>query len=132
MNTKRWEEKLQDLKNALKRLEEGLSEEKASSLIIDGVIQRFEFNYELVWKVMKYYLEYQGIEVKSPRSTFKEAFTIGLIEDGEAWIDMLNDRNLTSHVYDEKMAGKVYEKIKNKHFPNLKMVYEKLRKEKVE
>ncbi len=76
--------------------------ERTNSLIIDGVIQRFEFNYELVWRVIKYYLEYQELEVKSPRSTFKEAFTIGLIENGDEWIDMLNDRNLTSYVYDEE------------------------------
>ncbi len=72
--------------------------ERTNSLIIDGVIQRFEFNYELVWRVIKYYLEYQELEVKS----LKEAFTIGLIENGDEWIDMLNDRNLTSHVYDEE------------------------------
>ncbi len=132
MNIQRWEEKLRDFEKALERLEEGLNVERTNSLIIDGVIQRFEFNYELVWRVIKYYLEYQGLEVKSPRSTFKEAFTIGLIENGDEWIDMFNDRNLTLHVYDAEMAQKVYEKIKNKHFPNLKMIYEKLRKEKVE
>lgn len=133
MTKDRWEEKLQDFKKALDRLEEGLQEDHTSSIVIDGVIHRFEFNYELAWKIMKYYLEYQGLEgAKSPRSTFKEAFILGLIEDGDDWIDMINDRNLTSHTYDEKMARKIYDKIRNKHFPNLKDMYNKLRKEKVE
>jgi nucleotidyltransferase substrate binding protein (TIGR01987 family) len=61
---------------------------------------------------MKYFLELEGIdEAKSPRSTLKEAFQYGLIEDGELWIDMLKDRNLTSHIYDESAALEIYEKI---------------------
>lgn len=65
---------------------------------------------------MKYFLENEGIEdVKSPRSTFREAFQYGLIEDGEDWIDMLKDRNLTSHVYDEELAEEIYEKIQIKY-----------------
>lgn len=133
MIKKRWQEKLKDLKNALDRLEKGLKEEQSNSLVIDGVIQRFEFNYELVWKVLKFYFEYQGLErVNSPRSAFKEAYALGLIENGDDWVDMLTDRNLTSHTYDEQMARKIYRKIRDKHFPNLKEIYHKLRKEKVE
>ncbi|WP_027340618.1 nucleotidyltransferase substrate binding protein [Halonatronum saccharophilum] len=133
MNSLRWEEKLGDFKSALDRLEEGLKEKDINPLMIDGVIQRFEFNYELAWKVMKYFLEYQGIEgAKSPRSTFREAYAIGLIEDGEAWIDMLKDRNLTSHTYDEERARSIYEKVKEKHFDNLKAVYDRLKEEEVE
>ncbi|WP_018248941.1 nucleotidyltransferase substrate binding protein [Orenia marismortui] len=133
MKQLRWEEKLSDFKQALDRLEEGLKEESINPLMIDGVIQRFEFNYELAWKVMKFFLEYQGIEgAKSPRTTFREAFSFGLIENGDDWIDMLKDRNLTSHTYDEERAKRIYDKIKQKHFDNLKSVYEKLKDEEVE
>lgn len=130
MNKERWSEKLNDFKNALDRLEEGINEQIVTSLVIDGVIQRFEFNYELAWKIMRYFLEYQGIEeVKSPRSTFKEAFAVGLIENGEEWIDMLNDRNLTSHTYDEETAKVIFQKIKGKYYHNLRNLYLRLEKE---
>jgi nucleotidyltransferase substrate binding protein (TIGR01987 family) len=133
MDKQRWKEKLAAFKNALDRLGEGLEEDPINPLMIDGVIQRFEFSYELAWKTMKYFLEYQGIEgVKSPRTTIKEAFSFGLIEDGDQWIDMLKDRNLTSHTYDEERAKRIYNKIKSRHYQNLKAVYERLKSEEVE
>lgn len=106
-------ERLNDFKNALKRLEEGINFELSNEIIVDGVIQRFEFTFELAWKLLKDILEYEGIEVKSPRSAIKEAFKAGLISDGEAWIDMMIDRSKTSHVYDEKEAKAIYNKIKS-------------------
>lgn len=119
----RYKEKLKDLSKALNRLNEAIEESKnntRSTTLKDGVIQRFEFCYEICWKVMKMYLENEGIdEAKSPRSTFREAFRIELIDDGEAWIDMLKDRNLTSHVYDEEVAIEIYEKIITKYYQQM-------------
>lgn len=123
---KRWEEKSTVFKKALLRLAEAIEESKLnpqSSTLKDGVIQRFEFCYEICWKLLKYYLESEGIEeAKSPKSTFKEAFKIGLIEDGEAWIDMLKDKNLTSHVYDEDVAITIYIKIVNTYFEQMNCI----------
>ena len=123
----RWNEKINDFGKALLRLNEAIDESKnnqLSSTLKDGVIQRFEFCYEICWKLMKYYLENEGIqEAKSPKSTFREAFKIGIIEDGEEWIDMLNDRNLTSHVYDENVAIDIYEKILSKYFKRMNDMY---------
>ena len=119
----RWNEKLNDFGKALLRLNEAIDESKnnsVSSTLKDGVIQRFEFCYEICWKLIKYYLENEGIqEAKSPKSTFREAFKIGIIEDGEVWIDMLNDRNLTSHVYDEEVAFDIYGKIISTYFKQM-------------
>lgn len=119
----RWNEKLDDFTRALSRLKEAIEESNLnpnSSTLKDGVIQRFEFTYELCWKLMKYFLEYDGVEdAKSPRSTFRSAFQYGLISDGEAWIDMLKNKNLTSHVYDEEIALDIYEKIKCNYFSML-------------
>lgn len=124
----RLKEKLKDFQNAYDRLIEGLEMEKTSSIIIDGVIQRFEFTFELSWKLMKAYLEYQGFEeAKSPRSTIRLAYQNGIIEDGDQWIDMMIDRNRTSHIYDEEQAKEIYSKIKEKHnhnFRNLKLYME--------
>lgn len=124
---KRWNEKLSDFGKALLRLNEAIDESKnnpVSSTLKDGVIQRFEFCYEICWKLIKYYLENEGIqEAKSPKSTFREAFKIGIIEDGEVWIDMLNDRNLTSHVYDEDVAFDIYGKIISIYFEQMNNMY---------
>ncbi|WP_234028449.1 nucleotidyltransferase substrate binding protein [Lentibacillus sp. Marseille-P4043] len=90
--------------------------EVESDIIYDGVIQRFEFTFELSWKLMKMFLEYTGTtEIRNPRATIREAFANGLIDDGEKWIDMMVDRNKTSHLYDEDEARYIYEKIRNRY-----------------
>ena len=109
--------KLINFKNALERLKEAVKEykqENASDVIRDGVIQRFEFTYELSWKTAKEYLESVGlVDINSPKSVFKEAFTQRLIEDETIWLLMLNDRNKTSHLYNEKMANEIAKRIVN-------------------
>lgn len=113
----RFNERFQDFTNALTRLTESLNLKMESSIIIDGVIQRFEFTYELAWKAMKAYLEQQGVfEPKTPREVFRESYKIGLITDGDGWLDMMTDRNLTSHTYNEAAALETYGKIKAKHW----------------
>lgn len=120
MDEKRLKERLEDLGNALERLKESLDLEVTSSVILDGAIKRFEFTYELAWKALKDYLEFQGItEIRSPREAFKEGYKSGITDDGDAWIDMLQDRNLTAHTYNEKAAQEIYVKIKEKHFHHL-------------
>ena len=116
MDFKRIEKIYSDFKNALKRLEEALSEDlNKGNIVIDGTIQRFEFTFELSWKLAKFALKYSGIKVETPRMVIKEAFKAGLIKDGDGWIDMLEDRNKTAHIYDETQALTIYEKIKNSH-----------------
>ena len=110
-----------DFKKALERLKEALNEDLSiGSIVIDATIQRFEFTFELGWKLAKSILNYNGIEAEGPRFVIKEAFQAKLIKDGDAWIDMLEDRNKTSHIYDEKQALKIYKKIKETHFKLLK------------
>lgn len=121
----RLKEKFEDYKNAYNRLTEGLKMETTSSIVMDGVIQRFEFTFELSWKLMKAYLEYQGFEeAKNPRSTIRLAYQNNLIDDGDGWIDMMIDRNKTLHIYDEKQAKEIYNKIKEKHHSRLKALNE--------
>lgn len=104
-----------DYKKALKRLGEALKESPAG-IAVDGTIQRFEFTFELAWKLAKAILVYQGVDAQMPRSVIKESFKVGVIEDGEGWIDMLEDRNKTAHIYNEKQARRIYKKIKKGHF----------------
>lgn len=118
MSKERLKEKFAEYKKAVNKLKEALEEDTSNPLLYDGVTQRFEFTYELAWKLMKLYLEYEGIvTVNSPRSAFKEAFAAGIITEGETWIDMINARNLTVHTYNEQMAKEIYYKVKDKYFP---------------
>jgi nucleotidyltransferase substrate binding protein (TIGR01987 family) len=95
---------------ALTKLDEALKAE-TSELIRDAAIQRFEFSYELMWKSLKHVLKDSGLICQSPKSCFKEAFSQGWIKDEELWLQMLSDRNLTTHTYDEILAAKVYKKL---------------------
>ncbi len=109
--------KLSNFKKALQRLKEAaeqFKQDNANDVIRDGVIQRFEFTYELAWKTTKDYLESIGIVDKnSPRAVFKEAYAQKLIMNEENWLLMLKDRNLTSHVYKEEMAEEITKRIIN-------------------
>lgn len=67
-----------------------------------GVVQVFEFTFELGWKSLKLLLSEKGVEVVGPRDTLREAFAAGIVKDGQAWLDALDDRNLSTHAYDEE------------------------------
>ncbi len=118
--------KLNNFSNAIKRLKEAIDEfekNNISDVIRDGVIQRFEFTYELAWKTTKEYLEDIGIvDRNSPKAVIKEAYAQKLIVDEKNWLLMLADRNMTSHVYKEEMAEEIAERIINNYineFENL-------------
>lgn len=134
----RFEERKEDYKKALIKLQEALEQEKKQSLsedtmqiIIDGVLHRFEFTFELAWKTMKDYLEYMGITNKtgSPRENIQQAFKQGIIEDGEVWIKIMLSRNELSHLYDEEASRRIYNNIKNiyiKEFQKLEEKFEQI------
>ena len=89
-----------------------------------GIIQFFEVSFELAWNLLKDYLEEQGfIDVKSPRGALKKAFEMNILENGHDWMDLLQDRNLTAHTYDEQKVTEMEHLIKNKYFPLLKVLH---------
>jgi nucleotidyltransferase substrate binding protein (TIGR01987 family) len=114
------------LERALSRLEDALKEDQHNSLMVDGTIQRFEFTIEIYWKTLKRLLLSEGIDAKTPRETLKEAFQAGWLEDEKSWLQMLKDRNETSHVYDEAMALRILANIKQ-YFPEMKNTFVKLK-----
>lgn len=126
------ETKLINFNNALERLKEAVEEFKqndANDVVRDGVIQRFEFTYELAWKATKEYLEDIGIvEKNSPKAVIKEAYAQKLIENEKGWLLMLNDRNLTSHVYKEEIAEEIAERITNNYIHEFENLLSNLRK----
>ncbi len=76
--------------------------------IRDSAIKRFEYSFELVWKILKKILTIKGIEVNNPRDTFRESAINGFVEDPEKWFYFLKMRNLTSHCYNEELSQEVY------------------------
>lgn len=116
MNTNKLSDKSNDYLKALSKLEDVLKKDPlVDDAYLDATIQRFEFVYELSWKLMKAYLEYNGVDVNSPRETFRESFKLQIITDATNWIKMMENRNRTSHTYDENTAWEIYNKIKNEY-----------------
>ncbi len=126
MSKERFTERQGEVGLAVTRLVEACAQPD-SDLIRDAVIQRFEFTFELVWKTLKLYLERQGHECGGPRPTLKKAFAEGLIptpEEADRWLQMLDDRNLTSHAYDAALAARIYLQIVAAHAPLLRHMAE--------
>ena len=123
---KRFEERQSDYKKALLKLKEALQEEP-TEIVIDGILHRYEFTFELAWKTIKDYLEYMGIvnKVGSPRENIQLAYQQGIINDGELWIEMMLSRNSLSHLYDEETSRKIYNDIKNKYIQSFEKLEEK-------
>ena len=115
--------KINNFHNAFQRLKEAIAElekSNASDVVRDGMIQRFEFTYELAWKTTKEYLEDLGItDRNSPKFVIKEAFAQKLIINEEVWLLMLKDRNMTSHIYKEEMAEEIADRIKKLYVKEL-------------
>ena len=81
-------------------------------LMRDGVIQRFEYTFELSWKMLKRYLQEYSLErvdLLTNRDLFRVGYEQGMLRDAEAWLDFLKKRNLTSHTYDAATAEAVYQ-----------------------
>ena len=112
------ETKLTNYLRAEERLREALEEyaDHPSTLSRDGVIQRFEFTTELAWKACREFLMDQGFaDMNSPKETMRQAFQYGMLDNGDAWVAILNDRNRTSHIYDDATAEDVFVRIRDAH-----------------
>ena len=111
----RWLQRFNNYKNALARLGDAvaLSQQRAlSELEEQGLIQAFEFTHELAWNVMKDYLVFQGhTMITGSRDAIRLAFQVGLITDGENWMDTIAGRNKSSHTYDAAIAQSLAKKI---------------------
>lgn len=128
MSKERFKERQTEVRNAISRLQEAVAQPE-TPILRDAVIQRFEFSFELVWKSLQLYLEHRGLECGSPRATLKKSFAEGLIqtpEEGDVWLQMLDDRNLTSHAYDETLAQRIYQHIVQNYTPLLKSMSERI------
>ena len=114
-------------KIALNRLIEGIKLAD-NELSEDGVIQRFEFTFELLWKTIKIFLEDKGIICKSPKDSLKAAFKYGLFTDEELFLNMLIDRNSTSHIYNHEESRDIFLRIKNEYAEVINLLQDEIEK----
>jgi len=119
----RWLQRLDNLEKALGNLEVALAIEDADMVQRAGMVQFFGICFELSWDVLKDYLEEQGfVDINSPRASIKKAFEIGLVADGTTWLKGLEDRNLTSHIYNETIARQVEGLIRTTYAPLIRVL----------
>ncbi len=132
----RWEQRFSNFKKALMKLSEAVgyikderyrrlqqSDDDETNHVVDeiireGLIQRFEYTYEMAWNVMKDYALYQGnTEIGGSRDAIRFAFSTQLIDDGDMWMDMIKSRIKTSHTYDEETASEIFLKVVGEYHP---------------
>ena len=124
----RWKQRFQNFDRALVLLREALERGPGvlSNLEKEGVIQRFEYTFELAWKTIKDFLEEGGLIISplTPRQVLKDAYVAKVLADGQGWIDMLDHRNLLSHAYDFAVFEKAVDAIAARYLPALEDLHE--------
>ena len=123
----RWKQRFQNFDKAFKRLADAIliiRNDPDNVLLQAGLIQTYEFTFELAWKTLKDYLEMEGFMVPSPRATLLQAFQCGYIQQGDVWLKALNDRNLTAHTYDDEVAKEVIADIQQTYYFLLKDLHQ--------
>ncbi len=125
----RWKQRFQSFDRVYRLFRSSLEERSLddySDLERDGLTRRFKSLFELAWKTMKDYLEHGGLQISpvTPKNVIKEAFAAKLIDDGQIWIDMMLDRNLLSHAYDQKKFRTALDSVKNSYLPKLEQLHQ--------
>jgi nucleotidyltransferase substrate binding protein (TIGR01987 family) len=123
----RWQQRFDNLKRAHRRLLWALEmqqQDPENDLIRMAVIKAYEFTFELGWKTLKDFLAYNGIDAKLPREVLKQSFATGLLSDGQLWIDMLEERNLMAHTYDDARARQAVRLIQERYLAGLQQLHD--------
>lgn len=123
----RWQQRFENFEKAYNRFYNAIKDVELNPInetMQSWLIQCFEFTFELTWKLLKDYLESEWHEeLKSPRQVLKQALQNWYIENGKYWLDALEDRNKTSHIYDEYTIKKIIWKINDFYFPLITELY---------
>ena len=114
----RWKQRFDNYQKAFNLLTEFIEKGELNKFEKQGLIQCFEYTYELAWRLMKDYLEYQGITgIGGSRDAIRHSFRNELISDGQTWLDMVDDRIHSVHTYDEEKAEDIIKNIYQIHYP---------------
>lgn len=126
----RWRQRFANYRRALLNLEAAVAlsrERPLSDLERQGLIQAFEFTHELAWKTLKDFLQAKGaISLYGSKDTTREAFSQGLVADGELWMAMIRHRNLSTHTYDEQTVQEIVAAVASHYLQALKQLAERL------
>jgi nucleotidyltransferase substrate binding protein (TIGR01987 family) len=129
----RWQQRLANFERALRLLREAMANgpDALNQLEKEGVIQRFEYCFELAWKTLKDYMEANGIvfDVVMPRQVIKDAFAAKVLNEGATWIAMLDHRNLLLHTYNPVVFEQAVEAIHQRYLPQLEQLHTFLQRE---
>jgi len=129
----RWIQRFDNFQNSIKQLDRAvalMAERDLSELECQGVIQAFEYNYELAWNVIKDFYQHQGgeVNIQGSRDAFRTAFKRGLIDDGQVWMAMIKSRTLTVHTYNEELMQRILGDIIQLYYPAMTALKETLLK----
>lgn len=127
----RWQQRFNNFNKAFSQFRKFIDKGNLNEFEEQGLIHSFEYTYELGWNVIKDYLEFSGNKklMAGSRDATSEAFRLGIIKDGEGWMQMFKDRNQTSHTYNEDTAKEITGNILKKHFSllsELKLTFERI------
>jgi nucleotidyltransferase substrate binding protein (TIGR01987 family) len=129
----RWVQRFANFRKALAKLEEGIKTlqiEHVTDLEKEGLIQRFEYTYELAWKTLQDLLKHKGYQdIAGPNPTLEQAFIDGYIENGQVWKQMKKSRDLSTHTYNEETADDIFEQIVDCYFDTFKALEARLEQE---
>ena len=113
----RWIQRFNNFSKATDQLSKFIEKGNLNELEKQGLIQAFEYTYELAWNTIKDYFEMLGeVNIYGSRDAFRLAFKRGLIEDGETWMDMITSRIATSHTYNEDIAEKIAGDVEKRYY----------------
>lgn len=111
----RWQQRFINFEKSFQNLSTTASRKDLNTVELAGLIQYFEITFELSWKILKDYLEAEGIIANTPRDTIKQAFALNIITNGEVWLDALEKRDLMTHTYEEEVANYAVALIQSKY-----------------
>ena len=130
LQNNKFQQRFNNFEKAFKQLSEAINNfQNLSTLEKEGLIQRFEYTFELSWKVLKDFLETKGFFVKYPREILKLAFENEIIDIGETWFEMLEFRNILAHTYSEENFNNAVEKVHSTFYSEIKKLYDFLKNE---
>lgn len=126
----RWRQRFDNLERAYSLLSDAAGRQSLSDLEAEGMVQRFEYTFELAWKTAKDYLDSQGVSANYPREVVKAAVQSGLIgTQGDTWIEMLERRNEAAHTYDRERFEALTSAIRTRFLPAIAGLVDRLRRD---
>jgi nucleotidyltransferase substrate binding protein (TIGR01987 family) len=120
---------LDNLRRANASLHQALQASPRNALVVAGIIKNFEFNYELSWKALRRLLAFHGVVTSSPRQAIAEGYRKKFIDNEKTWLEIIEDRNLTVHTYDETFALLMAKRIEAKYLGQFDVLLRRLEQE---